>query len=197
MEESTLHGHVVQGTPEAGLGDLEALAMEAEFRAAMTAIAACAFAVDAFYTTIVERFGPHPDAQAWKRNRTARHAQIAATLHYHLKIKSSAMPTVREFLSELFRFRDLAVHPHAQFQETVYRPDIDAGVEPRFVTFSAQHARTALGLTVELLTSLVEKAKGIAQGDNAKWVEFAEGRADVVRAAAMSIEGLSFPDAVV
>ena len=192
-QENILRNQIAVSTPDNDMADFKSGSLEAEFRAAMTALAACAFAVDAFYATILERFGEHPDSGAWKRNRTARHAQIAATLHDHLKIKNAAMPTVRQFIKEIFNFRDLAVHPHARFQEPIHREDLDAGVEPRFVTFSARHARLALGLTVELMTSLTDKAGEVATGDNAKWAEFARGRADVVKAAAMSTDGVEFP----
>ncbi|TGN65039.1 hypothetical protein EXE59_14490 [Nocardioides eburneiflavus] len=193
-EESVLHSTILrEKDAEHELAELKRLALEAEFRAAMTVLTACAFAIDAFYSTVVARFGKHPDAELWNKNRTARHSQIAATFHFHLKIKNAGMPNIRQFLKELFKFRDLAVHPPTEFADPAYRADMDAGVEPRFVTFSAKHARTVLALTVELLTVLIEKADRVATGDTEKWVEFAKERLDVVRATAMSIPHV-FPE---
>jgi hypothetical protein len=193
-EENVLRSIIAQETPGDEMGALKARALEAEFRAAMTALAACAFAIDAFYSSVVARFGRHPDAHVWKKNRTARHAQIAATCHYHLKLKNAGVPNVRQFIKELFRFRDLAVHPPAEFADPVLRTDMDAGVEPRFITYSADHARKVLGLTVELFTVLIDRAAQVAKGDAKKWVEFATGRLDVVRATAMSVDGVEFPE---
>ncbi len=169
-------------------------AIEAEFRAAMTAIAACAFAIDAFYGTLVARFGSHPDHAKWRENRTSRHAQLAATFQYHLKLKDAGMPTVRQLIKEVQRFRDRAVHPRTEFVEPVMRADMDAGVEPRFVTYSADHARKVLGATVELLTVLVDKAKAIATGELAKWAEFAVSSMDIGRASARAIPDVQFPE---
>lgn len=57
----------------------------------------------------------------------------------------------------------------------MFRADMDAGVEPRIITYSAYHARNVLRLTAELLTVLIEKAALVAEGDTEKWVEFATG----------------------
>lgn len=168
-------------------------ALEAEFRPSMTALSACAFAIDAFYGTIVERFGSHPDHAIWRKNRLARHKQIAETLRYRLKLKPTGMPTVRGFLRELFRFRDRAVHPQAKLSHPVNRADMDAAVEPRFVTFSAAHARQVLGLTVELFVSLAPRVEAAAEGEVAKWAVFMAQQVEVVRAKAAQVPGVSVP----
>ena len=169
-------------------------ALEGEFRGAMITVASCAFAVDAFYATVKERFGSHPDAERWKDNGIPRHGQIAATLHYRLKLKGRAMPVIRDLLKQLFKFRDMAVHPHALFSDPIYRADLNAGVEPRFVTYSAEHARKSLGLTVELMTVLMDMAEKVAEGENAQWATFAKERINAVRGAARAIQGVEFPD---
>ena len=96
------------------------------------------------------------------------------------------MRTLRAFFKELFRFRDLAVHPSSEFIEPVHWADLDAAVEPRFLMYSAEHARKVLGLTIDAMTILITKAGLVARGDNEKWVEFAMGRIDVVRAARLA-----------
>lgn len=75
------------------------------------------------------------------------------------------------------------------------RTDLNLGVEPGFVTYSAHNARAVLGRTIELLTVLIRKTDEIAVGDNAQWVNFASSRIDVVRARALSIPGVEIPPA--
>ncbi len=189
--EAHLHEAIAQNDDA-----IKGSAVEAEFRAAMTAVSACAFAIDAFYATVVERMGAHPDHDIWRKNRLARPKQIAETLRYHFKYKAKGMPVVEGVLEELFRFRDRAVHPPAAFREPSYRADLDAGVEPRFVTFSAANSRQALGLTVELFVATVPKLEGLAKGDLAQWAVFVRQQTEHVRAKAAAISGVSVPEAV-
>ncbi len=135
-----------------GDDDAKGQAIEAEFRAAMTGLSASVFAIDAFYATVKERFGAHPDQQAWAKNGTARSVQIAETLRHHFGVKDPAF--LRQALKELMKFRSRAVHPHGGFVAPNYREDIDAGVDPRFITFSARHARQVLAVSVSLIPSL-------------------------------------------
>lgn len=189
-EEEKLHAAIAADDAAKGV------ALEAEFRPSMTALSACAFAIDAFYGTVVERFGSHPDHATWRKNRLARHKQIAETLRYRLKLKPTGMPTVRGFLRELFRFRDRAVHPEAKLSHPVYRADMDAAVEPRFVTFSAAHARQALGLTVELFVGMVPRVEAAAEGEVAKWAVFMAEQVEVVRWRAAQVPGVNVPAAI-
>ncbi len=190
-QEARLH-EAISRDDDAAKGD----ALEAEFRPAMTALSACAFAIDAFYATVIERMGAHPDRDKWRDKRLTRHRQIAETLRYHFKYKAKGMPVVNGVLEELFRFRDRAVHPPAAFREPIYRADLDAGVEPRFVTFSAKHSRQALGLTLELFVATVPKLEAVAKGDLIRWAVFVRQQTEQVCARAAAIEGVSVPDAV-
>jgi len=63
-------------------------ALEEEFRAAMQAIGATAFAVDAVYAAVKERFPIEPEVElAWRRKRTARDRRIAEVLKRAFGIK--------------------------------------------------------------------------------------------------------------
>jgi hypothetical protein len=107
-----------------------------ELQQAIVAVTAFAFAFDGFYDVVRHELGQHPDAGIWRTNRTARHKQITETLRYHLKLGPKFTAHLRSFVEELLNFRGRAVHPSSRFVEAAWRPDIDCGVHPQFITFS-------------------------------------------------------------
>jgi hypothetical protein len=109
-------------------------ALEQEFRASMTAVAAAAFALDAFYGSTVAHV---PDA---KVRCTTRAATILETFKRAYEMKPPAGESARRLLWDLFRFRHQAVHPPAEFVEPVAHPEYGRGMEPRFVMFRAENA---------------------------------------------------------
>jgi len=126
-----------------------------ELRASMRAITACAFAIDAFYAMVKERCGPHPHHNAWRKNRTARERQITETLRHHLRIRAEGANQLKSAVSQLFRFRDWAVHLAADFRDPVYREDVHSTVDWRFAAFRRDNAVTSVAMTVALFDSLV------------------------------------------
>ena len=58
---------------------------------------------------------------------------------FHLKPKGTK--ALRDNLKEIYRFRDMAVHPSGRIQAAMLHPDLDVGVEWRFVYFRAANAR--------------------------------------------------------
>lgn len=126
-----------------------------ELKASMRAITSSAFAIDAFYASVKERSPQHPDADKWRQRRTAREKQVTETFRYHLRIRKDAVEEIKRRVSEIFRFRDCAVHPGAKFQQPEYRDDINLLVDWHFVAFRRANAIGATALTVGLLDSLV------------------------------------------
>jgi len=128
-----------------------------ELKASMRAITASAFAIDALYTSIKERSPKHPDQDKWTQKRTARHKQVTETFRYHLRIKKAAsVEQMKRRVSEVFRFRDWAVHPGAKFRQPEYRDDLNVALDWHYVAFRRENAVGATALTVSLLDSLVE-----------------------------------------
>jgi len=151
-----------------------------ELRVAVRAMTSAAFAVDGFYASVKSRAGEHPQQPAWRQNRTARYAQVAETLRYHLKVRTSdSTRLLRERVEEVFRFRDWAVHPSSEFKELVYRPDIDVSVDWHFVAFSATNAVAAVGKTVQLFDHMVKKLDGVdVAAELAEWKPYARKAMD-------------------
>lgn len=130
-----------------------------ELRASMRAITGAAFAMDAFYAALKARAGSHPDERIWRQKRTPRHAQIHATIEYHLGARTNtASKELMSFLKQVFRARGAAVHPGSQFREPVLRPELDAGVDWHFALFRAENAVTVAQSTVAITDALIVRA---------------------------------------
>jgi hypothetical protein len=133
-----------------------------ELKASMRAITSSAFAIDAFYASVKERSPQHPDADKWRRRRTAREKQVTETFRYHLRIRKHAVEEIKRRVSEIFRFRDWAVHPGAKFQQPEYRDDINLLVDWHFVAFRRANAIGATALTSDCSTAWWRRSTGEA-----------------------------------
>ena len=116
--------------------------LEAEFIASMQAMMASAICIDAFYAAVKEHVTiPAATLQAWHNKGTARHKQVFEVFRRGFKIGKGALPKVREALKEIYRFRDLAVHPDAKLSQPLIHPDLGVGAEWRFVYFRFDNAK--------------------------------------------------------
>lgn len=140
-----------------------------ELTESMQAITASAFAVDSFYASTKERFAVSPQIQAtWRANRTARSSQIAEVLRQAFQMSAVTVKEARRQIQVLFRFRDWAAHPPADFREPIKHPDIDVAVEWRFVAFSAVNALNASSFAIALVRECLRNPQG-ANSDLCAW----------------------------
>jgi hypothetical protein len=151
-----------------------------ELQHALVALCAFAFSLDGFYDVVRHEMGQHPDAQAWRRNRTARHAQISETLRFHFKTGPTFSRMLHTTIREVLKFRGRAVHPSSTFVASNYRPEIDSAVHPYFITFSGPHAVQCRALVLVLLSRLVDRARDVAPPNvDRGWLE--KGRHELDR----------------
>ena len=130
--------HAWRGTDD----EAKFMALEAEFEASMQATVASAIALDAFYAVLRTHVKlPALTIAAWRRNRTARHAQVATIIAAAFRLTNDGARTIKASVKEIYRLRDKAVHPAGIVEPAVYHPELDVGVEWRFVLFRAAHAR--------------------------------------------------------
>jgi hypothetical protein len=127
-----------------------------ELRACMRTLTACAFAFDALYATVKERCGPHPHDATWAENGTARHKRITETLRHHLKLNEpNIMKQLKYGVSQMFKYRDWAVHMAANYREPAPRVDLGASLDWHFNAFRRENAVTAVAFSVSSLDYLV------------------------------------------
>ena len=92
----------------------------------------------------------------WNEKGTARHKQVADTFRVQLRInKPATVKEIKHRVSQVFRFRDEAVHPGSKFREPVYRPDPNVALDWHFTVFRRENAVNATALTISMLDSLV------------------------------------------
>jgi len=115
--------------------------LEGESRAAMQAVMAAAIAIDALYATAKDKIALPPESKKWRQKGTARYAQVTEVFRRAFCLKKQSTAYLRGVIKELYRFRDLAVHPPGIYSKPVLHPDLCTGVEWRFVTFSFNNAR--------------------------------------------------------
>lgn len=138
----------------------KAQALEAESEAAMQAIMAAAIAWDALYAVMREHVAiPQAMAEAWRKGRTARYTQVAETVRRAFSLKQKGATALRANLKEIYRFRDLAVHPAGKISAPVLHPELDLGMEWRFVYFRAKNAELAVVVAAAMLWDLAHNGK--------------------------------------
>ncbi len=116
-----------------------------ESRAAMQAMVAAAISFDALYAAAKERITLPPSLiERWRGRGTARYRQVTEVLRRAFGLKKQSTANVRGVAKELYRFRDIAVHPPASFSAPVLHPDLGSGVERRLVVFSYANAQLAV-----------------------------------------------------
>ena len=140
---------------EAPLDDNEAFtsSVQREFEASMIAVAASAFALDAFFASVVEH------APEVRISAESRDAEIFETFKRAFALSHARFTSLREPLRMSFRFRRDAVHPPATWAEPVLHPVFNLGMEPRFVRFRAENAINAQLLARKLIAECVRNPK--------------------------------------
>ena len=134
--------------------------LERECTAGMLAICSAAFALDAFYAALKDR-SPRVARipVSGGARRSARYKLVAEALRREFVIGPKGLANLRHTLKEVFRFRDLAVHPSASFSAPVLKREVNKVTEWRFVSFGAPSARDAVRATLAILAQLVERPR--------------------------------------
>ncbi len=116
--------------------------LDREFKASVQATFAAATFFESLYAATIERNPPKtPLAPRNPKKRPTRYAIVTEQLRRSFGLKKQGTANLRSVLSEVYRFRDHAVHPSAAFSAPVLHPILNVGVERRFVMFSASNAQ--------------------------------------------------------
>jgi hypothetical protein len=116
-----------------------------ESQAAMQAMVAAAISFDALYAAAKERISLPPSViKRWRERGTARYSQVSEVLRRAFCLKKQSTANVRSVTKELYRFRDIAVHPPASYSQPILHPDLASGTERRLVIFSFSNAQPAV-----------------------------------------------------
>lgn len=137
-----------------------AASMEAEFESSMQAIMAAAIAIDSFYASLKDKTDiPPATIQAWREKKTARYKQIVEVIRSSFSIKPRNCVHLRQNIKEIFRLRDMAVHPSGNVSAPVFHPELQVGVEWRFALFRAENAKAVVQSAQSIIHELVANGK--------------------------------------
>jgi hypothetical protein len=138
----------------------KANSLEQEFESSMQAIMAAAIAWDSVYAVLREQIVLPPSLlERWRTGRTARYTQVAEVVRRAFSLKPKGAAILRTTLKEIYRYRDLAVHPSGKTQAPILHPELNVGVEWRFVFFRATNAEIAVLSTAAMLWDLAHDGK--------------------------------------
>jgi len=138
----------------------KAASLEREFEASMQAIMAAAIALDAFYSLMQTHVQLPPSlVTRWRTKRTARYSQVTEILRRAFHLKPEGTAVLRQNLKEIYRLRDLAVHPSGKIEAPILHPEINVGVEWRFAYFRAHNAELIVNAATRILWDLAHAGK--------------------------------------
>jgi hypothetical protein len=93
------------------------------------------------YAATLDRVSTKPKPHiSGKRQRLARYKRVTEQLRMSFGLRKHGTANLQSVLREVYRFRDEAVHPSANFSEAVLHPQLHVGVEHRFVMFGYDNA---------------------------------------------------------
>lgn len=140
--------------------DQKGNSLEREFEASMQAIMAAAIAIDAFYALIQTHVDLPPSiVDNWRAKRTASYSQVAEVLKRAFHLKPKGVASLRQNLKEIYRLRDLAVHPSGKIEAPILHPELGGGVEWRFAYFRAYNAELIVNAASRILWELAYEGK--------------------------------------
>jgi len=143
-----------------GNEEIKASTLEREFEASMQAIMAAAISIDAFYSLIQPQVQLPPSiVERWRTKRTARYSQVTEVIRRAFGLKPKGTAALRQNLKEIFRLRDLAVHPSGKIEAPILHPEIEVGVEWRFAVFRAHNAELVVNAATGMLWDLAHNGK--------------------------------------
>ena len=163
---------------EQGMG----AALQREVRASMQAIVGAATAFDAFYALLRE-YVPVPSdlSRRWRKNRTARHRQVLEVMKRALRLSGESFAGVQRVLAEVYRVRDMAVHPSAAFGSVVRHPGLPINSDWRLAAFRVENATAA----VQSAVSIIAQSHGLVRDKHSElrkhFLEVREGIEELVR----------------
>jgi hypothetical protein len=148
------------------------VAFDDELKAAMVAIAACAFAIDAMYTQLSDML--EPSQRRTFRESVKRPGRIVETFKAALELGKRGLEW-QTSIPALFEQRDELVHFRGKPYEAVMHPTGKSNVSRENVTYTAEATTHAVDLTLEVLTTAYTSPRA----DHATLVDWSKRAAHV------------------
>jgi hypothetical protein len=163
--EEAQRGRLSREVAWKGINEEEkAIALEREFEASMQAIMSVAIAIDSFYSVIQTQVDlPSSLIEKWREKRTARYTQVTEVIRRAFSLTAEGTKVLRHNLKEIYRLRDLAVHPSGKIQAPILHPELNVGVEWRFATYRTYNAELVVNAATWIIWNLAHDGKPKSQ----------------------------------
>lgn len=124
----------------------------AELAPSMEVVVSCGIALDSLY----DMLRPYAklsgaDIEKWKANKTGRGAQIFEIIRRVLKPENKHVKELKKAITDIVKFRDMAVHPTLELKNAVSRPDLDVAVDWKFSAYRFSNAFACFNTTTQVL----------------------------------------------
>ena len=128
-----------------------------ELAPSLQVFVSCGIALDALY----DQLRPYAklsesDIEKWKDNRTSRAKQIAEVIRRVYNIKKDVFDQIKQSITDIIKYRDLAVHPSLELQNARPRPDVPVGVDWKFCFYRFQNSEACFNSTMQILLYLYQ-----------------------------------------
>lgn len=125
----------------------------AELAPSMEVIISCGIALDSLY----DMLRPYAklseaDINRWKVNRTGRGAQIFEVIRRVLKPENKYVKELKKAITDIIKFRDMAVHPTLELKNAHSRPDLNVAVDWKFSAYRFSNALACFNTTTQVLS---------------------------------------------
>lgn len=132
--------------------DFQKELLMAELAPSMQVFVSCGIGLDALYDTL----RPYAkissqEIEAWQKNRTSRAKQIIEILKRTHKLKPDVLNNFSKCISQVIKYRDMAVHPSQELKNAYTRPDIQVDVDWKFSAYRFSNADWCLTNTINMI----------------------------------------------
>ena len=126
-----------------------------ELEPSLQVFVSCAIVLDALYYQLrpYAKLSQN-DTNKWRDNRTGRAKQIAEVIRRVYKLDKDIFKQFRQNISEIIKYRDLAVHPSLELKNSSSRPDIPVGVDWKFAMYRYPNSERCFVSTIGMLRYL-------------------------------------------
>lgn len=146
--------------------DLQKELLMAELAPSMQVFVSCGIGLDALYDTLrpYAKISPH-EIETWRKKKTSRAKQIIEIIRRTHKLKSDILKSFDKCISQIIKYRDMAVHPSLELRNACTRPDIKVGVDWKFSAYRFSNAEWCLTNTINMIVYLYEHKSGTSEVD--------------------------------
>ncbi len=129
-----------------------------ELEASLQVFVSCGIVLDALY----DQLRPYAnisdtDRKKWRENKIGRGKQIAEVIRRVYKLDNNVFKHFKQNISEIVKYRDLAVHPSHDLKNACDRPDIPVGVDWKFAMYRFANSERCYVATTEMIRYLYTK----------------------------------------